>query len=168
LPHLRLPSAPDVPPLGDFRGLHFDERGLGEAGEPAGDLRLAHAGRTDEDDVVGDDLLADLSLDPPAPPAIAQRDGDHLLGRRLADHVLVELGHDLARRQLFDFLLRSALPAAAVRPSRLADGLAGLPARSTIAAVGSVRAALSASAGKPEAPPPRPQDSVSSSISTLV
>ena len=68
--------------------------------EPARDLRLADAGRADQDDVVGRDLVADRVGRALPAPAIAQRDRDGLLRVGLADDVAIELGDDLARRQV--------------------------------------------------------------------
>jgi hypothetical protein len=98
----RLDVAPDVADLGELRRLDLDEGRLGEPGKAAGDLGLADAGRADEDDVGRLDLLADVLVDAPAPPAVAQRDRDGALGPRLADDELVELGDDLARGELGD------------------------------------------------------------------
>jgi hypothetical protein len=72
----------------------------GELREAARDLRLPHAGGADEDDVVRRDLVADAIRRALPPPAIAQRDGHGLLGVRLAHDVPIELGDDLARREV--------------------------------------------------------------------
>ena len=73
---------------------------LDELGEPARDLGLADAGGADEDDVVRRDLLADRFRRALAAPAVAERDGDGLLGLGLPDDVAIELGDDLARREV--------------------------------------------------------------------
>jgi hypothetical protein len=57
--HHALDVAPHVAHLGELRRLHLDERGPGELREPPRDLRLPHARRADEDDVVRRDLVAD-------------------------------------------------------------------------------------------------------------
>src|SRR5690606_12770716 len=95
----RLDVAADVADLGELRGLDLDEGGAGEAGQPAGDLGLAHARRPDHDDVVGDDLLADVLGRVEAAPAVPQGDGDAPLRVVLPDDVLVEGGDDLAGRE---------------------------------------------------------------------
>jgi hypothetical protein len=77
----------DVPDLGELRGLDLHERRAREAGEPAGDLCLPDAGRSDEDDVVRQDLLAELVVDALPPPPVAERNGDGALGGVLTDDV---------------------------------------------------------------------------------
>src|SRR5207245_1471549 len=52
------------------------------------------------DDVVGEDLVADVLRRLGAAPAVADRDRDRLLRHLLAHDVAVQLRHDLARRQL--------------------------------------------------------------------
>jgi hypothetical protein len=81
--------------LGVFRRLDLDERRAGEAGEAAGDLGLADAGRADHEDVFRRDVLPHVLGKLLATPAVADRDGDGALGVGLADDVLVELGDDL-------------------------------------------------------------------------
>jgi hypothetical protein len=68
--------------------------------EAAGDLRLADARGPDEDDVVRRDLIADGVRRALAAPAIPERDGDGLLRLALPDDVPVELGDDLAGREV--------------------------------------------------------------------
>ncbi len=72
----------------------------GELGQPAGDLGFAHAGGTDHHDVLRRDLGAHLLGQLLPPPAIADRDRHGPLGGGLADDVAIELGDDLARRQV--------------------------------------------------------------------
>jgi hypothetical protein len=100
--HHRLDVAADVAHFGELARLHLDEGGAGELGEAAGDLRLADAGGADHQDVLGVDLVGHRRVEALAAPAIAQRDRHRLLCRLLADDVTVELGDDLARRQLFE------------------------------------------------------------------
>src|SRR5690606_15117390 len=97
-----LDVAADVADLGELRCFDLDERRAGEPGEAAGDLGLPDAGGADHDNVVGHDLFAQLVLDALPAPAVAQRDGDRLLGGVLAHDVLVQLRDDLARRQLVE------------------------------------------------------------------
>ena len=94
-----LDIAADVADLGELGGLDLDEGRLGEPGEAARDLGLADAGRADHQDVLGQDLLAQLLGELLAAPAVAQRDGDGALGVVLADDEAVELGDDLARAE---------------------------------------------------------------------
>ena len=95
-----LDVAADVADLGVLGGLDLDERGADQHGQPAGDLGLADAGRADQHDVLGRDLLAQLFGELPPPPAIAQGDRHGPLGLGLADDVAVQLGDDLAGGQL--------------------------------------------------------------------
>ena len=97
--HHRLDVAADVADLGELRGFHLHEGRLRQPREPARDLGLAHAGRPDHQNVLRRDLFGQLRRQLLPPHAVAQRDGDGALGRGLADHVLVQLGDDLARRQ---------------------------------------------------------------------
>ena len=92
--------AADVADLGELRGLDLHERRVGELGQAAGDLRLAHAGGAHHDDVLGNDLFRQLGRQLLPAHAIAQRDGDGALGLVLSHDILVEFAHDLARRQL--------------------------------------------------------------------
>ena len=58
--HHRLDVAADVADLGELRGLDLDERRLRQPRQPAGDLGLADAGRSDHQDVLRRDLLGHL------------------------------------------------------------------------------------------------------------
>ena len=89
--------APDVAHFGELGGLHLDERRLGQLRQAAADLGLADAGGADHQDVLGQDLLAQVVVQLQAPPAVPQRDGDGALGVLLADDEAVQLGDDLAR-----------------------------------------------------------------------
>ncbi len=90
--------AADVADLGELGGLNLHERRLRQARQASGDLGLADAGRTDHQDVLRSDLLAQRLVDLHAPPAVAQRDRDRALGGGLSDDVLVELLDDGLRR----------------------------------------------------------------------
>ena len=90
----------DIADLGILGGLGLDEGCADEHRQPARDLGLADAGRADQHDVLGRDLLAQVVGELPAPPAVAQRDRDGPLGLGLPDDVAVQLGHGLAGRQL--------------------------------------------------------------------
>ena len=69
---------------------------MGELGQSPGDLGLADAGRADQQDILGRDLVAQIGGHAPAAPAIAQGDGDGLLGLGVADNEAVEFGDDFA------------------------------------------------------------------------
>ena len=83
--HHRLDVAADVADLGELRRLDLDERRLRQPRQPPRDLGLADAGRPDHQDVLRRDLLGELRRQLLAPHAVAQRDRDGALGRRLAD-----------------------------------------------------------------------------------
>ena len=89
--------AADIADLGEFGGLDLDEGRAGKLGEAARDLGLADAGRPDHQDVLGQNLLAQLLVELLPAPAVAERNGDGALGVALADDVAVELGDDLTR-----------------------------------------------------------------------
>ena len=95
-----LDVAADIADLGELGRLDLDERRAGELGQPARDLGLADAGRADHQDVLRQHLLAQLVVELLAAPAVAQRDGDGALGVGLADDEAVELGDDLAGREV--------------------------------------------------------------------
>ncbi len=71
-----------VADLGVLGRLDLDERRADELRQPAGDLGLADAGRADQDDVLGRDVVAQLGGELLPPPAVAEGDGDGPLGRR--------------------------------------------------------------------------------------
>ncbi len=97
--HHRLDVPPDVADFGELRGFHLDEGRLCEPREPSRDLGLSDARRPDHQDVLRRDLLGHFGRQLlPAHP-VPERNRDRALGPVLADHVLVELGDDLARRQ---------------------------------------------------------------------
>jgi hypothetical protein len=69
--HHRLHIAADVPHLGEFAGLHLAEWGLGQLGQPSGDLGLADTRRADHEDVLGQDFFGQAGVQLLAAPAIA-------------------------------------------------------------------------------------------------
>ena len=82
--------APDIADLGEFGGFDLDEWCVGQFRQAARDLGFSHAGRADHQDVLWRDLRTQgLGYILPT-PSISKRDGDRLLGARLADDVLVE------------------------------------------------------------------------------
>src|SRR6266480_5483376 len=58
-----LDVAPDIADLGELGRFDLDERGPGEPGEAPGNLRFADAGRADHQDVLGQDLFAQLFIE---------------------------------------------------------------------------------------------------------
>ncbi len=86
--------AAHITDLGELGGLDLDEGRVGQAGQAAGDLGLAHAGGADHQDVLGDDFVAQGLGHLLAAPAVAQRHGHRPLGLVLADDVLVQFRDD--------------------------------------------------------------------------
>ena len=98
----RFDVAADVADFGELAGLHFQKRRIGELGQAPRELGFADAGGADHEDVLRHHLLGHFGLELLAADAVAQRDGDGALGVGLPDDVLVQLAHDLARRQLVE------------------------------------------------------------------
>ena len=94
--HDLLDVAADIPDLGEFRRLHFEERRTGKLGEAACDFGLADAGRSDHQNILGQDFFAQPLVELQPPPAVAQRNGHRALGVGLADDEAVQLGNDFA------------------------------------------------------------------------
>ena len=88
--------SPHIAHLGEFGGLYLHEGRIGQLGQAASDLRLAHAGGPDHEDVLGGDLVAQLFVHLGAPPAVAQGDGHRPLGIALADDMLVQFLNDFS------------------------------------------------------------------------
>ena len=99
--------AAHVTHLGELRRLDLDEGRLGQAGQAAGDLRLAHAGRADHDDVTRHDLVPEVGRGVAAAPAVAQGDGHGTLGVVLSDDVFIQLRDDLAGGQFVNHAIQS-------------------------------------------------------------
>ena len=72
--------APNVTDFGEFGGLDFEERRIGEFRQTARDLGLADAGRPDHQNIFRRDFVAQRLGHLHAPPAVAQRNGDRALG----------------------------------------------------------------------------------------
>ena len=87
----RLHVAADVADFGELRGLDLEEGRVGQLGQAARDLGLAHARGADHDDVLRHDLFRQLGRQLLPAHAIAQRDGHGALGVVLADDIFVEL-----------------------------------------------------------------------------
>ena len=94
--------AAHVADLGELRGLDLHEWRVGQLRQAAGDLGLAHAGGAHHDDVLGNDFFRQFGRELLAAHAIAQGDGDRAFGLVLADDILVEFAHDLARSQFVE------------------------------------------------------------------
>ncbi len=92
-----------------FARLHLHKGRAGQPGQTAGDFCFADAGGADHQNVVRQDLLADLVLAVAPPPAVAQGDGHRPFGIFLADDVAVQLFDDLPGGQVQGVFLHSAI-----------------------------------------------------------
>jgi hypothetical protein len=92
--------ASDVADLGELGRLDLHERRLRQARQATRDLGLAAAGRSDHQDVLRRDLVAQRLVDLHAAPAVAQGNGHRAFRCLLADDVLVQFQDDLARSHL--------------------------------------------------------------------
>ena len=95
--HDLLDIAADIADFGEFGRFDLDERRLRQLGEAPRDLGLADTGRADHQDVLRQNLLAQLFGKLLSPPAIAQSDRDGAFGVGLADNVTIEFGDDFTR-----------------------------------------------------------------------
>ena len=96
----RLDVLAHVAHLSELRGLDLDKWGSCQPSQPAGNFSLSDPGGTDQDDVLGRDLIAKVRRHLLAAPTIAERHGDRPLGFRLTNDEVVELGNHLARGEL--------------------------------------------------------------------
>jgi len=96
----RLNVTTHVTDFGELRSLDLQKRRAGKPGQAPRDLRLAHTGRSDHQDVLRHDLFGHLRRQLLASGAIAQGDGHGTLGPPLTDDEAVQLLHDLARGQI--------------------------------------------------------------------
>ena len=100
--HNRLHVAPHISHLGKLRRLHLEERRAGQLGQPPRNLRLAHARRSNHDDVLGHDVFGQLGRELLPTHPVAQRNRHRALGRALPHHILIQLRHNLARSHLIE------------------------------------------------------------------
>ena len=103
--------AADIADLGELGCLDLHERCVGELRQTAADLGLAAAGRSDHQDVLGRDLVAEVFAELLAAPAVAHRDRDRAFRGGLADDVGVERGDDGFRGELVVHLYTFSPPA---------------------------------------------------------
>src|SRR5262249_22117398 len=94
--HDLLDVAADITDFGELRGFDLQEGRLRKPGEPARDLRLAHAGGADHQNVLRQHLFAQGFRQLLAAPPIAQRNRYRSFGFVLTDDIAIELGNDLA------------------------------------------------------------------------
>ena len=78
-----------------FRRFDFDEGSADEPGQAAGNFRLAHACRADEQDIFRNNFILHFFVQPLAAPAVAQGDGDGLFRFLLAYDVFIQLCDNL-------------------------------------------------------------------------
>ena len=93
----RLDIAAHVSDLGELGRFDLDERSIGQACQAASNFGLAHAGRSDQQDVLRGNLLPQGLRHLRTPPTTAQRDGHGLLGLALTDDMFVKFANDFLR-----------------------------------------------------------------------
>ena len=91
--------ASDIADLSELRRLNLDERRIHQLRQTACDFRLAHAGRSHHQDVLGHNLLANLLGKLCAAITVAQGDRDRTLGVVLTDDIAIQFANDLFRRK---------------------------------------------------------------------
>ena len=92
--------AAHVAHFGELAGFHLEKRRIGEPGQAARQFGFADAGGPDHENVLGHHLVGHFGRQFLAADAVAQRDRHGALSFGLAHDVLVQLAHDLARREL--------------------------------------------------------------------
>ena len=90
--------AAHVADFGVLRRFHLHERAARQARKAARNFRLAHAGRPDHQNILGQNIFGHFGRKLLAAHAVAQGDGDGALCGGLPDDVFVELDDDFARR----------------------------------------------------------------------
>ncbi len=91
--------APDVADLGIFGCLDLEERRADQSGQASRDFGLSAASRSDHEDILGIDLIAQGGIKFAPAGAIAQCDGHHFFGVGLPHDIAVEFGDDFAGSQ---------------------------------------------------------------------
>jgi hypothetical protein len=98
--------AANIANLGKFGCLYLDKRRVGELGQATADFGFATAGRTDHQNVLGRNFVAQFRRQTLPTPAIAHRHGDGALGVVLTDNMFVKRGNNrLGVRFWFIFIL---------------------------------------------------------------
>src|SRR5271155_172052 len=94
--------AADVADFGVLGGFHFYEGAAGQARKASSNFRLAHTGRTDHQNIFGQNIFSKLRRQLLAADAIAQSDGHGFLGEILADDIFIQLDDDFARGEFVE------------------------------------------------------------------
>ncbi len=95
VPDHRFNITPHIADLGIFRGLHFDEGRFRQRRQAARNLRLSHAGGTDHNNVLGEDLLPQLLGELKTAPPVPNGNRHGPFRFRLTDNVFIQFGNDL-------------------------------------------------------------------------
>ena len=90
----------NITDFGKFRGFHLDERSTDQFGQPAGYFGFTHAGGTDHQDILGNNLITQIFIDFASPVPVPESDGNGLFCFVLSDNEAVQLMHDLPGCQL--------------------------------------------------------------------
>ena len=89
----------------------LDEWCVDQVSQASRNLRLSNAGRADQDQVAGTNLITEVIGQLPASPTVANGDRSGAFGGILADDILVELCNDLFGCQFkHEFVILSLLP----------------------------------------------------------
>ena len=91
-----LDVASHIANFGKFGRLDLEKWRAGKPGKTPRDLGLANAGRSNHQDILRQNLLAQFLVELQSPPTVAQGDRDGAFGVALADDVAVEFGHNFA------------------------------------------------------------------------
>ena len=82
--------------FGEFGGFHFQEGGIRQFGQPAGDFRFAYAGGADHQDVFRGNFIPQAAVQLHAAPAVTQGNGDGAFCFFLAHDVFVQFVDNLS------------------------------------------------------------------------
>jgi hypothetical protein len=85
----RFDVASHIAHFGELAGFHFQKRRIGQLRQPPRQFRFAHAGRPNHQDVLGHDLFRHFRVELLAADAVAQSNGDGLLGVALPDDIFI-------------------------------------------------------------------------------
>jgi len=92
--------APHVANLGVFGSFHLHERASGQPRQAPRNFRFTHAGWTDHQNILWQDIFGHFRLQLLSPYAVAQGHGHGSLRRCLPHDVFVQFHHDFPRRHV--------------------------------------------------------------------
>ena len=86
-----------VADFGELAGLDFEKGRLSQTRQATRNLGFPHAGRSNHNDILGSDFIAQMFRHLLAAPAVPEGDGDHPFGVVLTDDEFVKLPNNLGR-----------------------------------------------------------------------